>query len=123
VSAEAITKAIELNGVAVSLNQEAFLWGRRAAHDLAAVEKVAAPKVVEAPHCHTLEDIVEDRVQRLTAYQNAAYAKRYRELVERVQAADRDPAQRLSKAVARYYFKVLAYKDEYEVARLYSEET
>jgi len=123
VSAEAINKAIELNGVAVQLNQQAFLWGRRAAHDLAAVEKVAAPKVVEAPHCSTLEEIVADRVQRLTAYQNATYAERYRELVECVRKADTDAQQRLSKAVARYYFKLLAYKDEYEVARLYSDAT
>ena len=123
VSAEALNKAIELNGVAVQLNQQAFLWGRRAAHDLAAVEKLAAPKVVEAPHCSTLEEIVADRVQRLTAYQNAAYAERYRELVEHVRKADTDAQQRLSKAVARYYFKLLAYKDEYEVARLYSDAT
>jgi len=123
VSAEAINKAIELNGVAIELNQQAFLWGRRAAHDLAAVEKVAAPKVVEAPHCSTLEEIVRDRMQRLTAYQNAAYAERYRELVERVRKVDSDAEQRLSKAVARYYFKLLAYKDEYEVARLYSDAT
>lgn len=123
VSAEALNKAIELNGVAIELNQQAFLWGRRAAHDLAAVEKVAAPKVVEAPHCSTLEEIVADRMQRLTAYQNAAYAERYRELVERVRKADTDAEQRLSKAVARYYFKLLAYKDEYEVARLYSDAT
>jgi indolepyruvate ferredoxin oxidoreductase len=123
VSAEAINKAIELNGVSIELNQQAFLWGRRAAHDLAAVEKVAAPKVVEAPHCSTLEEIVADRMQRLTAYQNAAYAERYRELVERVRKADTDAEQRLSKAVARYYFKLLAYKDEYEVARLYRDAT
>ncbi|MGE6242289.1 indolepyruvate ferredoxin oxidoreductase family protein [Ectopseudomonas guguanensis] len=123
VSAEAINKAIELNGVAIELNQQAFLWGRRAAHDLAAVEKVVAPKVVEAPHCSTLEEIVRDRMQRLTAYQNAAYAERYRELVERVRKVDSDAEQRLSKAVARYYFKLLAYKDEYEVARLYSDAT
>lgn len=123
VSAEAINKAIELNGVSVQLNQQAFLWGRRAAHDLAAVEKVAAPKVVEAPHCSTLEEIVADRMRRLTAYQNAAYAERYRQLVERVRKADTDAEQRLSKAVARYYFKLLAYKDEYEVARLYSDAT
>ncbi len=121
VSAEAINKAIELNGVAVQLNQQAFLWGRRAAHDLAAVERLAAPKVVEAPRCQSLEEIVEDRAQRLSAYQNAAYAARYHELVERVRQADTDAEQRLSKAVARYYFKLLAYKDEYEVARLYSD--
>ncbi|WP_134675494.1 indolepyruvate ferredoxin oxidoreductase family protein [Ectopseudomonas khazarica] len=123
VSAEAIDKAIELNGVAVQLNQQAFLWGRRAAHDMAAVEKLAAPKVVEAPHCSTLDEIVADRMQRLSLYQNGAYAERYRALVERVRQADSDAGQALSKAVARYYFKLLAYKDEYEVARLYSEAT
>ncbi|WP_333984246.1 indolepyruvate ferredoxin oxidoreductase family protein [Ectopseudomonas khazarica] len=123
VSAEAIDKAIELNGVAVQLNQQAFLWGRRAAHDMAAVEKLAAPKVVEAPHCSTLDEIVADRMQRLSLYQNGAYAERYRAQVERVRQADSDAGQTLSKAVARYYFKLLAYKDEYEVARLYSEAT
>ncbi len=121
VSAEAINKAIELNGVAVPLNQQAFLWGRRAAHDLSAVEKLAKPASVEAPHCQSLGELIADRMQRLTGYQNAAYAERYRQLVERVCQADSDAEQRLSKAVARYYFKLLAYKDEYEVARLYSD--
>ncbi len=121
VSAEAINKAIELNGVAVQLNQQAFLWGRRAAHDAVAVERLAKPEVIEAAHCQTLEEIVTDRVVRLTAYQNAAYAERYREQVARVQQVDNSADQALSKAVARYYFKLLAYKDEYEVARLYSD--
>ncbi len=121
VSAAAIAKAIELNGVAVQLNQQAFLWGRRAAHDLAAVEKLAKPVVAEATRCESLEEIVKDRVARLTAYQSAAYAERYRALVQRVARADSGADQALSKAVARYYFKLLAYKDEYEVARLYSD--
>ncbi|MHA6494594.1 indolepyruvate ferredoxin oxidoreductase family protein [Pseudomonas borbori] len=123
VSAEAIDKAIALNGVAVQLNQQAFLWGRRAAHDLAAVEKLAKPAIAEAPRSATLDELISDRVARLTAYQNAAYAQRYLELVQRVRAADRQPDQALSQAVARYYFKLLAYKDEYEVARLYSDGT
>ena len=121
VSAEAINKAIELNAVAVQLNQQAFLWGRRAAHDATAVERLAKPEVIEAPRCLTLDEIVADRVVRLTAYQNAAYAERYRDQVARVQQADKSADQALSKAVARYYFKLLAYKDEYEVARLYSD--
>ncbi|MCG4453747.1 indolepyruvate ferredoxin oxidoreductase family protein [Pseudomonas sp. MMS21-TM103] len=121
VSAEAIGKAIELNGVAVQLNQQAFLWGRRAAHDVAAVEKLASPKVVEAPRCETLDQIVQFRVDFLTAYQSAAYAERYRALVQRVRLADQGADQALSRAVARYYSKLLAYKDEYEVARLYSD--
>ncbi|MDX1722969.1 MAG: indolepyruvate ferredoxin oxidoreductase family protein [Pseudomonas sp.] len=121
VSAEAIAKAIELNGVAVQLNQQAFLWGRRAAHDVAAVEKLASPKVVEAPRCESLDEIVQFRVDFLTAYQNAAYAERYRALVQRVRLADQGADQALSRAVARNYAKLLAYKDEYEVARLYSD--
>ncbi|NQD93722.1 indolepyruvate ferredoxin oxidoreductase family protein, partial [Pseudomonas sp. CrR25] len=84
-------------------------------------EKLAQPAVVEAPRCQTLDEVVADRVARLTLYQNAAYAERYRELVQRVRRADSGADQALSKAVARYYFKLLAYKDEYEVARLYSD--
>src|SRR5690606_3727373 len=120
VSAEAINKAIELNGVSIPLNQQAFLWGRRAAHDLAAVEQLAKPKTPDAPRCETFDEIVADRMARLTAYQDAAYAQRYLELVTRVRQADNGADQALSRAVARYYFKLLAYKDEYEVARLYS---
>ncbi|MDP3816518.1 indolepyruvate ferredoxin oxidoreductase family protein [Pseudomonas sp.] len=121
VSAEAIDRAIELNGVAVQLNQQAFLWGRRAAHDVGAVERLAKPVVADAPRCESLEEILRFRVDFLTAYQNAAYAERYRALVERVRQADTSADQALSRAVARYYFKLLAYKDEYEVARLYSD--
>ncbi|BCD83911.1 indolepyruvate ferredoxin oxidoreductase [Pseudomonas solani] len=120
VSAEAIEKAIQLNGVAVKLNCEAFLWGRRAAHDLPAVEKLAAPEVAQAKPCETLDEIIRFRVDYLTAYQDAAYAKRYSDLVARVRLVDSSAGQELTEAVARYYFKVLAYKDEYEVARLYS---
>ncbi|MCU9946891.1 indolepyruvate ferredoxin oxidoreductase family protein [Pseudomonas sp. PDM13] len=120
VSAEAIEKAIQLNGVAVKLNCEAFLWGRRAAHDLPAVEKLAAPEVAQAKPCETLDEIIRFRVDYLTAYQDAAYAKRYSGLVARVRLVDSSAGQELTEAVARYYFKVLAYKDEYEVARLYS---
>ncbi|MDH4655663.1 MULTISPECIES: indolepyruvate ferredoxin oxidoreductase family protein [unclassified Pseudomonas] len=123
ISAEAIDKAIELNGVSVNLNQQAFLWGRRAAHDLAAVEKLAKPAEVEAPRCETLEEIVQYRADHLRAYQNAAYAERYRALVERVRKADIGEDKALTLSVARYYAKLLAYKDEYEVARLYSDAT
>jgi indolepyruvate ferredoxin oxidoreductase len=121
VSAEAIDKAIELNGVAVQLNQQAFLWGRRTAHDAAAVEKLAMPKTAASPRCETLKEVIDYRVEFLTAYQDAGYAERYRELVVRVSRADKGADQALSRAVARNYFKLLAYKDEYEVARLYSD--
>ncbi|MFQ5773377.1 MAG: indolepyruvate ferredoxin oxidoreductase family protein [Kiloniellaceae bacterium] len=126
VSLEAIERAIELNGVAVEFNQQALLWGRRAAHDLAAVERLAAPR--EAPRSHhlsaTLDEVVARRVSFLTEYQDAAYAARYKTLVERVRAleAERAPGMSgLAPAVARAYFKLLAYKDEYEVARLFTE--
>ncbi len=126
VSSEAINKAIELNGAAVKMNQTAFLWGRRAAVDLAAVERLIAPKseaAVATPLSQTLDEIVERRVEFLTGYQDAAYAQRYRALVDRVREAEVRIKGRggLAEAVARYYFKLLAYKDEYEVARLYTD--
>jgi len=120
----ALMRAIELNGVAIEANKQAFLWGRRAAFDLAAVERVTAPAsaiVVKLPE--TLDKLVERRVEFLTAYQNAAYAKRYTDLVERARAAEADISKgdKLARAVATYLFKLMAYKDEYEVARLYSD--
>ncbi|KPK35731.1 MAG: indolepyruvate ferredoxin oxidoreductase [Betaproteobacteria bacterium SG8_40] len=126
VSSGAINTAIELNGTAVKMNQTAFLWGRRAAVDLAAVERLIAPRseaVTSLRISETLEEIVERRVEFLIAYQDENYARRYRALVEKVRDAEaRMKGQSgLSEAVARYYFKLLAYKDEYEVARLYTD--
>ncbi len=124
-SLEALERAIELNGVAVEANKEALVWGRRAAHDLAAVEALAKPQE-EPPSLHLsadLDQLVARRVAFLTGYQNAAYASRYQELVERARTAEaaRAPGRTgLAEAVARYYFKLLAYKDEYEVARLFA---
>jgi indolepyruvate ferredoxin oxidoreductase len=125
-SADAIEKAIELNGVAVPANKAAFLWGRRAAHDLAAVEKAAAPQSEPQSHhlSQRLEEAVARRTEFLTGYQDAAYAARYKAMVEKAKAAEasRTPGfSGLAEAVARYYFKMLAVKDEYEVARLYSD--
>ena len=121
----AIEQAIDLNGVAVDANKRAFLWGRRAAHDLAAVEKAAGPAAAPAPaFATTLEDIVARRIEHLTGYQDQAYARRYKDLVVRVQTAEAKIMRGedgLARAVARYYFKLLAYKDEYEVARLYTD--
>ena len=124
---EAIDKAIELNAVAVEANRQAFLWGRRAAVDRAAVEKIAMPAETipeDRRFARTLDEIVARRVADLTAYQDAAYARRYEALVRNVQAleAARTPGRsELAEAVARYYYKLLAYKDEYEVARLFSD--
>ena len=125
-SAEAIEQAIDLNRVAVDANKAAFLWGRRAAHDIVAVEKAAAPKTEPQSHhlSQSLEDLIARRVDFLTGYQNAAYAGRYLALVEKAEQAElaKTPGSNgLAEAVARYYFKLLAVKDEYEVARLYSD--
>jgi indolepyruvate ferredoxin oxidoreductase len=122
-SAGAIERAIELNGVAVDFNKQAFLWGRRAAHDFAAVESIVKPEIAPRPIPKTLDEIVAHRVKFLTGYQNAAYAERYRALVQRVRdvEAKKTPGRSgLAEAVARNYAKLLAYKDEYEVARLYT---
>jgi indolepyruvate ferredoxin oxidoreductase len=126
---EALLRAIELNGVSVDANKRAFELGRAAAHDLEAVKRLAAPEgpaqVIELKRAATsLEEIVARRVEFLTAYQNAAYAKRYADLVERVRRVESDRlkgASKLAEAVARYHFKLLAIKDEYEVARLHSD--
>ena len=119
---------IALNGEAVAMNSAAFHWGRRAVIDRDAVEAVAKPApsaASDAEHLsETFEETVERREKFLTAYQNAAYARRYRSVVQKVKAveADRAPGKcGLADAVARYLFKLMAYKDEYEVARLYSD--
>ena len=119
-SARSIEKAIELNAVAVEFNRQAFLWGRRAAHNLAAVKTLLQP-AKPAKTGESLETLISKRMDYLTAYQNRAYAERYRTLVDKVQGLD--DGKELSIAVARNYFKLLAYKDEYEVARLYTDGT
>ncbi len=127
VSLAALERAIELNGRAVAANQRALAWGRLAAHDLAAVERAAAcagRPAAEPLRSETLEEEVERCAAFLTDYQDAAYAARYRELVTRVAERERavsGEAKRLAPAVARNYAKLLAVKDEYEVARLYTD--
>jgi indolepyruvate ferredoxin oxidoreductase len=128
-----LMRAIELNAVAVDKNRTAFNWGCRAATDAAAVQRLLNPGQVIAftPRRKTgaaaLQAMVKFRVDFLTQYQNAAYAERYRAFVEQVRAAEEalgaiEPLP-LSEAVARYLFKLMAYKDEYEVARLHSDAT
>ena len=125
VSGTAIERAIELNGVAVEMNREAFRWGRRAARDLKAVEGLAlqGDEGLEPAAPKSLDEFIERRAADLTAWQNAAWASRYRELVERVREAERalGAGEALTDAVARYAYKLMAYKDEYEVARLYTD--
>jgi indolepyruvate ferredoxin oxidoreductase len=127
-SAAAIERAIELNGEAVGMNKAAFHWGRRAAVDRAQVDALVKPATAatsDARHLsESFDETVTRRVKFLTAYQNAGYAARYRAAVDRVKAAEAAGAPGkcgLADAVARYLFKLMAYKDEYEVARLYSD--
>ena len=120
---ESLIRAIELNGVAVDNNKSAFEWGRRAAHDPRAVEQLLAPaQVIEFRKRETLEDLVARRVEFLTAYQNAGYARSYRAFVEKVRVAESPLGKSsLAEAVARNLFRLMSYKDEYEVARLHAE--
>jgi indolepyruvate ferredoxin oxidoreductase len=128
-----LIRAIELNAVAVDNNKTAFAWGRKAALDWPAVQKLLNPGqvVVFTPRSkQSLDEMVAKRVEFLTGYQNAAYAAEYAGFVEQVRSAEqRLPSTAaagsakpgdlpLTQAVARYLFKLMAYKDEYEVARL-----
>ena len=125
VGGEAIDKAIELNGVAIPMNKRSFALGRLAAHDIKLVEKVASPAKPTpiATEAQDLDSLVEKRRAILTDYQDAAYARTYVDFVRRVEAAEQARGKGmtgLAEAVARYLFKLMAYKDEYEVARLYT---
>ncbi|WP_049126441.1 DUF6537 domain-containing protein, partial [Burkholderia cenocepacia] len=130
-----LERAIELNAVSVDKNRAAFDWGRRAAYDLASVKQAAAGDARPAQGAtvislHTkkaVDALIAKRVEFLSAYQNAAYASRYAAFVDKVRATERalangDTVQEpLTEAVARNLFKLMAYKDEYEVARLQSD--
>ena len=123
-SLDSLIRAIELNAVAIDNNKTAFAWGRRAAHDLPSVEKLfAAAQVIAMPTPQgNVDTLVAKRVEFLTAYQNADYAKTYEAFVRKVEAAESQLGKTLlSQNVARYLFKLMAYKDEYEVARLHTD--
>ena len=126
-SREAIFRALELNGEAVAMNQEAFQWGCRAAADPAAVEAALWPARASAQahdQAQTLDDIIARRVAFLTAYQNATYGERYRVRVQAMRAIERartPGTEELATTVAHNLIKLMAVKDEYEVARLYSD--
>jgi indolepyruvate ferredoxin oxidoreductase len=120
-------RAIELNNVAIEQNKAAFTWGRHCAHDLAGVNALidAAQNPEQVVQFHVrpgLDAIVDQRMTFLTDYQDAAYAQAYRAVVERMRMAEA-PLQKtsLTEAVARNLFKLMAYKDEYEVARLHTD--
>jgi len=119
-----LLRAIELNGVGVEANKKSFLWGRRAAVDLKRVEKTAMPAqavIVQMPQ--SLDTVIKKRVEFLTGYQNAAYAAQYEELIQQVRTKDvsLNLGNKLAMAAAKSLSKLMAYKDEYEVARLYTD--
>ncbi len=118
----ALHRAIELNDVAVASNLAAFEWGRHCAHDWATVQALLAPaQVVQFHKGEGLDAVIERRVDYLTAYQDAGYARQYRDVVAQVRQAEAALHKTsLTEAVARNLFKLMAYKDEYEVARLHS---
>jgi indolepyruvate ferredoxin oxidoreductase len=123
----AIVHAIELNGAAVESNKKAFEWGRRAAVDRAAVERAATPPEAR-PESQRLSQSLEEMIKRrrdfLAAYQDDAYAQHYVDFVHKVrerEGAKVPGSTQLASIVARYLFKLMAYKDEYEVARLYTD--
>ncbi|WP_372398844.1 indolepyruvate ferredoxin oxidoreductase family protein [Azospirillum sp. HJ39] len=134
-SEASILKAIELNGVAVKLNLDAFQWGRRAAVDLASVEAAAKPQrdgaeigpsllLDQRRQSTSLEEVIQRRQRFLTDYQDAAYAARFHALVDWTRRTEQQKipgSTALTEAVARAHFKLMAYKDEYEVARLYTD--
>jgi indolepyruvate ferredoxin oxidoreductase len=118
VSAAALHKAIELNGAAVEANRQAFLWGRRAAVDPQRVAKIAGPIDGQAFVEPTLEELIASRIAHLTAYQDVALAARFQQRIESIRTLGNDE---LTRIVATQYARLLAPKDEYEVARLYTE--
>ena len=137
ISRAALLRAIELNGVQVDNNKAAFEWGRRAASDPAAVKAlVKTGQVIElVRRSVNIDEMIAKRVEFLTAYQSAAYAAEYKTVVDAVRRKEAEvgfsrtatrpdttrPSTRLTEAVARYLFKLMAYKDEYEVARLHAD--
>jgi indolepyruvate ferredoxin oxidoreductase len=122
----ALLRAIELNGTAVESNKQSFRWGRLAAVDPARVSAAAIPSAKPDSQrlSESLDEIVARRAEFLTSYQDAAFAARYTDFVARVRVAEAAKVAgttSLTEAVARYYFKLLAIKDEFEVGRLYAE--
>jgi indolepyruvate ferredoxin oxidoreductase len=127
-SGAALERAIELNGVAVESNKRSFVWGRRAAADRAQVEGTVRNARGEDPAAERqdLDALIQHRAAFLTKYQSAAYARRYRNAVATIKEAETTRARGyagLAEAAARNLFTLMAYKDEYEVARLYTDGT
>ena len=125
-SQEAILRAIEINGAAIEMNKQAFGWGRLAAHDISRVRSVTQFRSRAVTTTRTLDETITYRARFLAGYQDAAYADRYLATVAKVRKAEAAAAPsstELTEAVAKNLFKLMAYKDEYEVARLYADDS
>jgi len=123
IGSRAIEQAIELNGAAVEMSRNAFRFGRLGAHDTAALARMLGPSALAKSKPQSLEELIADRAAQLADYQDQALAERYRARIASIGEAERHLAPGLSgltAAVARGYHKLLAYKDEYEVARLFT---
>src|SRR5215475_11537615 len=123
-SLEALLRAIEINGAAIEMNKQAFTWGRLAAHDMSRIRSVLQFKSRAAAPTKTLDEQIALRADFLTGYQDKAYADRYRAAIDKVRKAETAAvpvSTELTEAVAKNLFKLMAYKDEYEVARLYTD--
>ena len=116
----AISQAIRLNGVAIEFNLSAFAWGRAWATD---PDKIEALVAMPVPAPEPLEALIADRSKRLMTYQNAGYASEFTAFIDEIAALDSIPDRRITRAVAGNLYKLMAYKDEYEVARLLSNDT
>ena len=125
-SLDAIMRAIEINGAAIEMNKQAFTWGRLAAHDMARVRSVIQFRTRTSAPTRTLDEQIAYRADFLNSYQEKAYAERYLAAVAKVRTAEAavlPSSTELTEAVAKNLFKLMAYKDEYEVARLYSDDS
>ncbi|OYU31869.1 MAG: indolepyruvate ferredoxin oxidoreductase [Comamonadaceae bacterium PBBC2] len=120
---ESLVRAIELNEVAVQNNLTAFEWGRHAAHHLdVLLQKIQPTQTIQFKKRESLDDLVKNRIARLSDYQDTAYAQRYARFIDRVKAAEAPLGKTLlSETVARQLYKLMSYKDEYEVARLHTQ--
>src|SRR5262249_35141291 len=123
-SLEALLRAIEINGAAIEMNKQAFTWGRLAAHDMSRIRSVLQFKSRASTPVKTLDEQIALRADFLTSYQDKAYADRYRAAIDKVRKAEAAAAPastEMTEAVAKNLFKLMAYKDEYEIARRYTD--
>ena len=123
ISSESITQAIEINGVAIDANKKSFNLGRLIAEKPELINEILKPKSLEKTQDDmNLEELIEHRSQFLTEYQNQRLSNKYLQLIDKIkiQVEQQKLDPQLVRAVAENYVKLLAYKDEYEVARLYT---